>query len=166
MTAKPSLAQIGELPQTYQATIPADYLDEMGHMNVMWYTHLFGLGIRGLLATVGLDRSYLDRCQAGTFALEKHVRYLAEVRFGQAVSVYTRVVEREGARFHLMQYLVNDTLERLASTMETVSTHVDLTARRSAPMPAEIAAAFDGVAAEHQCLEWEPNLCGVMGLRR
>ena len=35
------------LPITHRAVIPDDYLDEMGHMNVMWYTHLFSLARGG-----------------------------------------------------------------------------------------------------------------------
>ncbi len=166
MAGMASLPQIAELPKTYSATVPSEFLDELGHMNVMWYTHLFGQGIRGLLSRVGLDQAYTDRCHAGTFALEKHIRYLAEVRVGQQVSVFTRMLERYDSRFHLMQYMVNDTVGRLAATMETVSTHVDLRERRSAAMPREIATQFDQIVEEHKQLSWEPKLCGVMGLRR
>ena len=36
------------LPITLQTVIPEDYIDVMGHMNVMWYTHLFGKATGGL----------------------------------------------------------------------------------------------------------------------
>lgn len=160
----PTLAEVAELPNTYETTIPDSYLDEMGHMNVMWYTHLFGRGIRGILDTVGLDLNYIEQQQAGTFALEKHIRYLAEVRVGDHVSVYTRVVARNGSRFHLVQFMVNNTSERLASIMETISTHVDLVARRSSPMPVGIAEKWDRLAESHSHLAWPAPLCGVMGV--
>ena len=38
---------------------PGAYLDEMGHMNVMWYTHLFSMGAWGLFQMVGLDSRVL-----------------------------------------------------------------------------------------------------------
>ena len=164
MTALPSLDEIAQLPKTYAATIPSDYLDAMGHMNVMWYTHLFGQGIRGLLEGIGLDQSYIDQHNAGTFALEKHMRYLTEVRVGQDVSVFMRVIARRDSRFHMLQYMTNDSIGRIASTMETVSTHVDLKARRSSPMPSDMADAFDRLVADHGALKWSANLCGVMGL--
>lgn len=166
MRELPTLDQIGELPKTYSSTIPSDYLDDMGHMNVMWYTHLFGQAIRGVLESVGLDRQYIESQSKGTFAMEKHLRYLAEVRVGEQVSIFTRVVDRQGSRFHLIQFMVNVSRTRLASTMETVSTHVDLIERRSAPLPPEITAIFDALVAEHQGLDWSPPLCGVMGLLR
>lgn len=158
----PTLEQIAELPRTHGCTIPVDYLDDMGHMNVMWYTYLYSQGIRGLLEPVGLTHEYTEREKAGTFALEKHLRYLAEVHVGEQVSVYSRLVGRSGSRFHLVQFMVNDAHERLASIMETVSTHVDLVKRRSSPMPPVIQDAFDAVLAEHQSLAWAPPLCGVM----
>ena len=42
------VSALNALPITHATVIPEDYLDMMGHMNVMWYTHLFGC------ATVGL----------------------------------------------------------------------------------------------------------------
>lgn len=164
MSRRPPLENVYQLPLSYRATIPEDYLDEMGHMNVMWYTHLYGLAIRDLLAGLGFDRAYIEREQHGTFALEKHLRYFAEVRVGQQVSVYTRVVGCNGVRYHLLQFMVNDTTEQLASSMETVSAHVNLTERRSAPMPPEIASAFAEMAAQHDQLSWQPPVCGVMGV--
>jgi len=35
---------LSSLPVLHRADIPETYLDEMGHMNVMWYTHLFSEG--------------------------------------------------------------------------------------------------------------------------
>ena len=159
---RPTLHQLAALPRTHQAKIPVEYLDDMGHMNVMWYTHLFSLGVRGLLEQVGIDRNYIERANAGTFALEKHIRYFREVRVGQQISIYTRLLGRHGSRFHVMQYMTNDTLVALASTMETVSTHVDLSIRRSAAMPADIAEAVDKLATLHAQLPWPPDECGYM----
>lgn len=158
----PTLEQITQLPRTHRSTIPVDYMDDMGHMNVMWYTFLYSRAIRRLLEPVGLTRDYTQSQQAGTFALEKHLRYLAEVRVGEQVSVYSRLVSRHGSRFHLVQFMVNDSQQRVASIMETVSTHVDLVERRSVAMPPAIQEAFDSLLAKHLSIEWSPPLCGAM----
>lgn len=160
----PSIDEVAQLSLGHRATIPDDYLDDMGHMNVMWYTYLYSRSIRTLLEQLGIDRHYIEHQQCGTFALEKHLRYLSEVRVGEQVSVYTRVVGSNGIRFHLMQFLVNDTRGRVASTMETVSAHVDLRERRSTPMPLAIATAFSELQLTHDSLPWPAPLCGVMGL--
>lgn len=165
MTRKPTIEQIKQLPLSYQATIPSDYLDEMGHMNVMWYTYLYGLAIRDFHNSIGFDRQYIEDHRFGTFAIEKHLRYKTEVLVGEQVSVFTRAIDCGEQQYHLLQFMINDTHNRLASTMETVSAHVDLKNRRSAPMPPNIYSAFRREVEQHAALDWEPTLCKVMGIR-
>ena len=86
--------ELTSLPITLETVIPEDYLDEMGHMNVMWYTHLFSRATGGLFDMIGLNRSYLEANHAGTFALEHHIRFLAEVRFGEGITIRTRPLAR------------------------------------------------------------------------
>ncbi len=150
------------LPITHAAEIPTEYLDEMGHMNVMWYMHLFGRSTIELFRRVGLHREYFKANQTGTFALEQHVRFLAEVRVGQHVTLRTRVLGRSTKRFHFMHFQFNDDRERLAATGEFVGAHIDLKERRMAPFPADIAANFDRLLEEHTRLPWEPPVCGAM----
>src|SRR5437588_10173407 len=96
------------LPVTDRAPIPESYLDEMGHMNVMWYTHLFSEPTGGLFDLVGLTRAYFEANQAGSFALEAHVRYLAEVLAGKQVAVRSRLLGRSAKRLHFLHFLVMD----------------------------------------------------------
>ena len=153
---------LSALPVTHRAVIPESYLDAMGHMNVMWYTRLFSLGAWGLFQTVGLTRAYFETNRAGSFALEQHFRYLKEVRVGQNVTIRSRVLGRSAKRWHLIHFMTIDELDALAATAEDVHTHVDLTVRRSSPMPPEVAAAIDRLLAEHTQLDWAAPVCGAM----
>src|ERR1044071_507298 len=93
-TARKEIMDLTALPITHRAVIPDDYLDVMGHMNVMWYTHLFSLGAWGLFQMVGLNRAYFGANHAGSFALAQHFRYVKEVRAGQHVTIRSRVLGR------------------------------------------------------------------------
>jgi acyl-CoA thioester hydrolase len=150
------------LPITHQAVISDDYLDEMGHMNVMWYTHLFSLGSWGLFQMVGLNRAYFESARAGSFALEQHFRYLKEVRVAQHVTIRSRVLGRTAKRWHTLHFMTIDELDTLAATCEVVQAHIDMTIRRTAPMPPPITAAIDRFIAEHSRLGWEAPVCGIM----
>ena len=150
------------LPITHRAAIPDAYLDDMGHMNVMWYTHLFSQGAWALFQMVGLTRDYFDANHAGSFALEQHFRYLKEVRVGQRVTVRSRVLGRTEKRWHVMHFMTNDDLGALAATCEVVSTHVDIRVRRSSPLPPHAADAIDTLLAEHSRLTWAAPTCGAM----
>ena len=48
---------LSSLPVTHRAVIPEDFIDGFGHVNVMWYTHLFTEGAGGLFRLVGLTRA-------------------------------------------------------------------------------------------------------------
>lgn len=157
------LSLFATLPVTHQATIPESYRDIMGHMNVMWYTHLFDTSVYGFFKRIGMDIEFMQNRNGGSFALESHTRYLAEVRVGEIVEVRTRAIGRSQKRFHLMGFLVNLTNQNLASTFEVVGSYIDMSTRRMAPIPAEIAEEFDVIASEHATLTWSPPYCDVMG---
>ena len=158
----PSLAQVAELLQTHQATIPEEYLDEMGHMNVMWYTHLFSNAMRHMFREVGIDHSYMESEQAGTFALETHVHYFSEVRVNQQVEIYTRILARSGKTIHSFHYMINRDKNDIAAVFEAISAHTDMTVRRSAPFPGRVCERIDQLIAKQGRLAWQSNLCGVI----
>lgn len=153
---------LDELPEVHRAVVPESYLDVMGHMNVMWYTHLFSVAVGGLFKLVGLNRDYFESHQAGSFALETHVRYLAEVRAGESLRIHTRLLGRSAKRLHWMSFMVKEAGPVLAATSEFVAAHIDMRVRRSAPFPPQIVEAIDRVLAEHVRLPWPAPVCGVM----
>ena len=63
---------LSSLPVTHRAVIPETYLDLMGHMNVMWYTHLFSEAVWGLFQRVGLTLEHFTANRTGSFALAQH----------------------------------------------------------------------------------------------
>lgn len=154
--------ELTQLPITHRAVIPASYLDEMGHMNVMWYTHLFSYGAWGLFQMVGMSHDYFQANNAGSFALEQHFKYLKEIRVGQHVTIRSRVLGRTAKRWHVMHFMTLDELNALAATAETVHTHVDMRTRRSSPMPTSITDAIDRLLKEHANLAWAAPACGAM----
>ena len=157
-----TIEQIKQLPLTHQTVIPEDYLDAMEHVNVMWYVHLFGHAMGEVFRRVHMDWERLAEHQCGTFALEGHVRYLSEVRAGQTVEIYSRVLGRSEKRIHVIHFMVNQEKKDLSATQEIVGAHVDLRSRRMAPMPPESTKAIDALLEEHRALSWEAPTCGVM----
>lgn len=159
------MRDLAALPMTFRASIPDSYLDEMGHMNVMWYTHLFSQGIRGLFDQVGLTLEYYQSQQAGTFALEGHVRYLAEVRVGQHVSIRGRLLNRNDRCLHMQHFMTREDDGILAAVGENIIAHIDMRVRRTAPFAPHIATALDRLLAEHQSLSWTEPGCKSLQLK-
>jgi len=156
------LMNLEGLPITYRKEIPESYRDEMGHMNVMWYTHLFSQAFELFADRFGFNEAYFLANQTGSFALETHVRYLAEVHIGRNVTVRSRALGRSAKRIHFMHFMTIDETGALAAIQEHVGAHIDMRARRMAPLPADIAARFDRLVAEQNQLGWEAPVCGVM----
>ena len=153
--------RLADLPHTLSATVAAEQLDHLGHMNVMWYTHFFDRATWAFYETIGFGREY-HQGGGGSFALEQHIRYLNELREGDAFSIFTRALGRRDKVFHLMHFLLRDADQELAATTEALGIHIDMATRRSAPMPAEIAAAWDAQIAAHTALDWQAPVSGLL----
>jgi len=152
------------LPVCYRKTIPSDYQDIMGHMNIRWYFDLFARSGRTFFKSHGLDEDYFQNGNFGVFALKHFIQYFAEVRVGQTVAIHTRLIGRSEKRFQFMQFMINETTSRLASTFEALITHADLKLRLAAPMPAQIVQKFDATLSNDETLDWEAPICGAMRL--
>ena len=160
---KLSTEQLESLPLFHREIIPETYLDEMGHMNVRWYMALFDAAAWVFFASFGMDRNYNETSHSGGFALEHHIRYLAEVHVAETVAVRTRALGRSTKRIHFIHFLINESTGRLAATLEVVGAHADLVARRTTPFPPEVAARLDALVESHSRLPWPAPVCGVMG---
>lgn len=157
-----SLQQIRQVAKAYSRTIPEEFRDEMGHMNVQYYVHLFDMMVRWLYGQAGLTDEFMVQEQVGSFALEQHLRYLAEVQIGAEVSLYPRILGLSPKRIHIMGFMLNDTQEKLASTIEVVGMNIDMRQRRGAPFLPQIAANLDAIYQGHAALEWSAPVCGFM----
>ena len=156
---------LDSLPVTCEATIPESYLDVMGHMNVMWYTHLFGKAAVGLFRLAGMDRQYFQDHHAGTFALAQVFRYRKEVRVGEHVAIRTRLIARSEKQFHVMHFMTKGDEQILAATGEFLAAHIDMQTRRTAPFAPHIAQNLDRLLAEHSALEWAAPVSGAIEVR-
>lgn len=159
-----TLHQLKNLPLYYQETIPADYIDAMGHMNVRWYMALFDQATWYFFDAFGMTADYYTDSHAGAFALRQFIQYFSEIREGQTVAIRTRVLGRTDKRFHFMHFMINETTGQVASSFESMGTHADLKQRRSAPFPPFIAEAFDAMLERDRRLDWEAPVCGILNL--
>lgn len=150
-----------DLPVGYEFTIPEEFLDFLGHMNVMYYTHLFDRATWAFYEQFGFGREYHTRSGFASFALEGHARYLSEVRVGQTVRLRTRAIARSDKLIHAMHFMEKED-GTLAATSEFLGVHIDMRTRRSAPLPPEIAAGLDALLAKHQGFGWAAPLSGAL----
>lgn len=158
----PTPAQVRQLPRFHRATIGPEHLDEMGHMNIRWYMAFYDATAWAFAGTVGMDMAYFRAHQSGVFALEHHIRYLAEVMAGDEIAVHGRLVGVSEKRFHFIGFILNETQDRLASTAEALVAYADMRVRRVAPFPPLVAERLQEALARHAQVDWPLPLCGIM----
>jgi acyl-CoA thioester hydrolase len=153
------------LPVTYEDTIPESYLDMMGHMNVMWYTHLFGRATCGIFELTGMDDAYFKTKNTGSFALAQFFRYKREVLVGEHVTLRSRLLARSERQFHVIHFMTKEDDQVLAATGEFLAAHVDMATRRTSPFARQVAEKLDRIIAQHAQLDWQPSLSGAIQVR-
>lgn len=156
------LVSLEALPLYHRKTIPSDYQDLMGHMNIRWYFDLFARAGRKFFKSHGMNEDYFRDGKFGVFALKHFIQYFAEVRVGQRVGIHARLIGRSEKRFHFIQFMINQTTTQLSATFEALITHADLKIRRAAPLPAEIAQRLDTTLAKDNALDWEAPISGAL----
>jgi len=150
----PSWTEVTQLPTLHRHTVEEPQLDHNKHMNVAHYFTAQIAGVRESLARAGVTEDYVASRGLGTFAAEHHLRYLSELRLGDAYSVRARLLRRSAKVVHLAAFLTNDTAERLANVLEVITVHVDLSSRRATPFPADIAEQLDQAISAGDGLGW------------
>ncbi len=160
-----ALEKLADLPLLYRGVIPSAYEDQNGHMNVRWYLALYDLAGDAMYPMLSLNADELAASRMGGFDLEHHLWYAAEVHVGDTVAIRLRMLARNARLMHYMMFMVNETRAIVSSIFECVHAHADLTARRTAPFPAGVAAKIDGFIAAHLALEWPAPVSGSMGIR-
>jgi acyl-CoA thioester hydrolase len=158
----PSVEQVRQLPALLTVTIPADWQDLNGHVNVQYYLRLYDLAGAPLMPLLGIDERHYQVEKLGYFDLEHHLWYLAEMHVGDVVCAHFRFLSATPKRFHGLMFVVNQTRGSLAAALEFVTTGANLRSRRSSTLPHSVATTLSQLIGEHSRLAWPAPTCGAM----
>lgn len=131
-------------------TVRDAWIDYNGHMNVGYYHVAFDLAAEPFFAWLGLDDDYRRTHRVSTFALESHLNFLREVKAGDRLRFEAMLVDFDYKRIHFFQRMYHADEGYLAATYESLSVHVDMTRRRTAPMGEPLRARLDAVLSAHR----------------
>jgi acyl-CoA thioester hydrolase len=134
-------------------------------MNVMWYTHFFDRATWNWYNSFGFGHDY-HQPPSGSFAVEQYTGYIAELREGEEFRIYSQALARNEKTFHFMHFMVRSRDEALSAIHELLGIHVDMSTRSANALPAETAAMWDRLIAEHSQLDWEPPLSGAISVEK
>lgn len=149
--ATEELLQPAPFQSSVMAVEPA-WIDYNGHLNMAYYNVLFDRAIDELWLELGLGPDYRARRNNSTFTAECHVRYVREISLHDPVRVSVLVLASDTKRIHTFQELRHAGDGWLSATSENMSLHMDMTARKVAPFPADIADRLAAVTQAHAVL--------------
>jgi carnitine 3-dehydrogenase len=146
-----ALPQPDGLPVTLCRQVPETWTDYNGHMSSHHYLETGSLAGDRFMELIGVDAAYIAAGRS-YFSVEDHIRYRAEIRAGDRITVTTQVLGGDGKRVHLFHFIHRGD-GTLAATMETLLIHTDLTLRRACPPDPAVETSFAKWVKAHAALD-------------
>lgn len=129
-----------------------EWIDYNGHMNVGYYHVAFDLAAEEFFQFLGFTPEFRERHGATTFALEAHLNFLREMKASDALRFESRLLDHDAKRIHFYQEMFHASEGFLAASCESLSAHVSVAQRRTAPMPPELVERLSRIKAAHATL--------------
>jgi acyl-CoA thioester hydrolase len=129
--------------------IEPQWIDYNGHLNMAYYNVMFDRAIDEMWLKLGIGPTYMKERHGSTFTAECHVRYLREIHLGDPVQVSILLLAADEKRLHTFEELRHASEGWLSATSENMTIHIDMTARKTAPFPADIRARIETVLTAH-----------------
>ncbi|PJK31450.1 hypothetical protein CVT23_01900 [Minwuia thermotolerans] len=121
----------------------------MGHMNVMYYINFFDQASCHALSACGYKWTEMGDQNMG-FADVKHtVEYKGEQKVGSPIVVESCVTRRGRTSLTLKHRMTNAETGELAATMEVITIHFDLAARKPVPLREDTIELIDSLLVEN-----------------
>jgi acyl-CoA thioester hydrolase len=129
-----------------------EWIDYNGHMNVGYYQVVFDIAADAFFDFLGLTQEFRQRHGSTTFALECHANFLREVKEGAPLRFEARLLDFDAKRIHFYQEMFHATEGYLAASQESLSSHVSMATRRTAPFPEGLLGRLAEIKAAHAVL--------------
>lgn len=143
-----------------------EWIDYNGHMNVAFYVLAFDNATDTLFEAIDFGTAWRKRAQRSFFAVEGHVRYLAELTLGDDMAIGTQILNVDAKRLHFFHTLHNRATGTLCATMEIMALHVDLGSRRAVEFAQGDRARIDAFAKAHAHLPLPDGAGRAVGQKR
>ncbi len=165
----PDTSSAAAIPAPFASTVMAvepAWIDYNGHLNMAYYNVLFDRGIDQAFELLGLGEHYMKERRASFFTVETHVCYLREIGVDDPVRVHVRILDFDGKRAHVFEELVHAEEGWTSATLEQISLHVDMAAKKASPWPADVLERLEAMREAHSALPVPPQVGRIIGIRR
>jgi acyl-CoA thioester hydrolase len=152
--------------RTTTRTVPAEWIDYNGHMNVAYYVRAIDQALDEVFDMLDLGEAHARTRRMGPMALVNQIHYLDELLEGQTFACDVQLLDADRKRMHFFVTMLHLDKGTVAATFEGLSMNVDLEARRSAEYPPECLARVEALMAAHKDLPRPEKAGATIGIRR
>jgi acyl-CoA thioester hydrolase len=135
------------MPITYRGLVYPAQCDAMGHMNVQHYVAAFDQAMWHLASELGYRSSWVTERRQGWADVRYVINYRRELCAGDLFHVESGVVKVGNSSLVTTHRAIHTESGQVAAEIEMTSVYFDLASRKSAPLPAEIKASAEALAA-------------------
>ena len=129
--------------ETYRGIVSAWECDHFGHMNVQFYMARIAAATASLLGAIALPRERMRAKNLGFAAVRQEIDYRREALAGVALFMLSAMVSAAGRKLILRHALFDAATGELATAVRGVGLLIDLKARKSVSVPADVATAAE-----------------------
>lgn len=115
-------------------------IDVLGHVGFQFYIHRFSAACGHVMNAIGMTPEYHRTAGVGFSTFEFQLQFRRELRAGDLVHCKTGLMHVGGSSLRFLHKMWNARTGELCAQLSQYGVHLDMAARRPAPLPPEIRA--------------------------
>ena len=136
----PTAASLPLFIETHLGRVSPLECDQLGHMNVQYYVAKVSDAAWHVMASIGITPGYIRERRRAPAAVKQEVLYLKELLAGDLVRMESGVLEVSERKITFFHRLTNVETGQTAMKSKVFTVMMDLDARRSTALVAEVLA--------------------------
>ncbi|WP_373086333.1 thioesterase family protein [Sneathiella sp.] len=133
----------------YRGTVNAWECDQMGHMNVQFYSAKCSQAFGHLQNALGLSPAQIREDKKGLTISSVRIQFKSELHAGSVLHGFCGIREVKGEVIHGFIHLFDTAFYKLSSVFEFTAHYTDLISSEALPLPAKVRKRAEDLSDEH-----------------
>ena len=130
--------------------IKSEWTDYNNHLNMAYYVLIFDVAWEVMLKKFNMGEQSAKTSGMSTMVVETNTTYDNEIKEGDQVEILLTFFDHDKKRLHFKMEMIEKKTNKLSSTIEMLSLHVDLNKRKVAEFDQERTKLMDDFISENK----------------
>ena len=146
--------------------IKSEWTDYNNHLNMAYYVLIFDVAWEVMLKKFNMGEQSAKTSGMSTMVVETNTTYDNEIKEGDQVEILLTFFDNDKKRLHFKMEMIEKKTNKLSSTIEMLSLHVDLNKRKVAEFDQERTKLMDDFIKENKGKFKSDNLKFISKLKK